>query len=163
MNIFVGNLSFEVKEPDLHKVFAPFGKVESLAIVMDKNGKKSRGFAFVEMPDEPEALAAIATLQGKEILGRRINVLQALSKKKERPSAPLPLRRTGKYKEGRRTISYLKSRGLIAPSPEPKVKPNPLRWRKKSKWSTPYQKPEVESKRPWRKSSSPRSLLRHKK
>ncbi|MDP2928296.1 MAG: RNA-binding protein, partial [Candidatus Omnitrophota bacterium] len=80
MNIFVGNLSFEAKEIDVKRVFMAFGVVTSVAIVMEKKGKKSRGFGFVQMPDEQEALAAIAQLQGKEILGRPINVMPALSK-----------------------------------------------------------------------------------
>ena len=80
MNIFVGNLSFEAKEIDVQRLFMAFGVVTSVAIVMEKKGKKSRGFGFVEMPDEQEALAAIAQLQGKEILGRPINVTPAVSK-----------------------------------------------------------------------------------
>lgn len=158
MNIFVGNLSFEVKELALQRAFAAFGKVDSVAIVMDKNGKKSRGFGFVDMPEEQEALAAIAALQGKEILGRSINVMVALSKKQEgdhedhkksESKDDLSYKRTGKYKEGRRTISYLKRRksaGITAPVIERKFKVNPMRWRKKSKWATPYTKPASESK-----------------
>lgn len=60
MNIFVGNLSFAAKEEDVYRVFAGFGAVANVAIVMEKKGKKSRGFGFVEMPDEQEALSAIA-------------------------------------------------------------------------------------------------------
>ncbi len=168
MNIFIGNLSFEAKEPDVNKAFAFFGKVDSVAIVMDKNGKKSRGFGFVEMPNEEEALAAIAALEGKEILGRPVNVMPALPKKqkserkdykKSGSKDELVYRRTGKYKEGRRTLSYMKRRmsvGITAPVVERKFKANPMRWRKKSKWATPYQKPEGGSK-PWIKSESSRS------
>ncbi len=141
MNIFVGNLSFDAKEADVHKAFAVFGAVSSVAIVMEKKGKKSRGFGFVEMPDEQEALAAIAQLQGREIFGRPINVLPSVAKPKKPKSqisvkkgTPRPdFKRTGKYKEGRRTISYMKQRldaGITAPVGERKYKPNPLRWRK---------------------------------
>ncbi|TAM38374.1 hypothetical protein EPN54_04300 [bacterium] len=154
MNIFVGNLSFGAKEADVHKAFASFGTVAIVAIVMEKKGKKSRGFGFVEMPDENEAQAAIAALNGKELLGRPINVMPALPKKpkKEHIHKELPrekqqgdprhepsFRRTGKYKEGRRSISFLKRRsasGITAPQPERKHKDNPMRWRKK-KFSSP--------------------------
>jgi len=162
MNIFIGNLAFEAKEADVLGAFASFGKVESVAIVMDKNGKKSRGFGFVEMPDDLQAQAAIAALQGREILGRPVNVMPALPKKQKSERKDnkridskdeLVYRRTGKYKEGRRTLSYMKRRmsaGITAPVVERKFKANPMRWRKKSRWATPYQKPEGESK-PWKK------------
>ncbi|MDD5120893.1 MAG: hypothetical protein PHR84_06255 [Candidatus Omnitrophica bacterium] len=162
MNIFIGNLSFEAKESDVQGFFASFGKVGSVVIVMEKNGKKSRGFGFVEMPDEQEALAAIAALQGREILGRPVNVMPALPKKEkirpkehkqENPGSVFPLKRTGKYREGRRTLSFMKRRlagGITAPVAERKFKANPMRWRKKSKWATPYQKPEGEPK-PWKR------------
>jgi len=172
MNIFVGNLSFSAKEEDVYKAFAGFGAVASVAIVMEKKGKKSRGFGFVEMPLEQEALSAIAGLQGKEILGRPVNVMAALSKKPKSGDVQgregsqqattdsrqeYTFKRTGKYKEGRRTISYMKKRGLTAPLPERKFKVNPMRWRKKPRWSSLSQKPQGEAK-PWEKSedSQPR-------
>lgn len=194
MNIFVGNLSFEAKEIDVERAFAAFGVVTSVAIVMEKKGKKSRGFGFVEMPDEQEAQAAIAQLHGKEILGRPINVMAALSKEPKTPPVSrrnkyspeftgndqgvvriesrgssfrqgLPLKRTGKYKEGRRTISFIKQRleaGITTPVSERRYKPNPMRWRKKPRWEKPFtnkpeggfkpwQKPQTESK-PWKRS-----------
>ncbi len=187
MNIFVGNLSFGAKEADVYKAFVVFGAVGIVAIVMEKKGKKSRGFGFVEMPDEQEALAAIAALHGKALLGRPINVMPALPKKpkkehinkeKRRPglgferSEDLPrakqqgdsrhdpsFRRTGRYKEGKRSLSYLKRRsesGITGPQPKRKHKDNPLRWRKKPKLSSPvgtskpWQKQEGGSK-PWQK------------
>lgn len=131
MNIFVGNLSFGAKEADVHKAFASFGAVSIVAIVMEKKGKKSRGFGFVEMPDEEEAKAAIAALNGRELLGRPINVMPALPKKpgKERVKKKVPgpqqpetrhkesFRRTGRYKEGRRSISYMKRRSATGNKP----------------------------------------------
>ncbi len=80
MNIFVGNLSFDATETDVKKLFEGFGSIVSLAIVMQKDGKKSRGFAFVEMPDDQEAHAAIAALAGKEFMGRPLNVEAARPK-----------------------------------------------------------------------------------
>ncbi|MDD5130958.1 MAG: hypothetical protein PHS66_07950 [Candidatus Omnitrophica bacterium] len=182
MNIFVGNLSFEAKEVDVERAFAAFGVVTSVAIVMEKKGKKSRGFGFVEMPDEQEALAAIAQLDGKEILGRPINAMAALSKEPKTPAISkknkylpevmnndrggfrpksrenfsgqdFPLKRTGKYKEGRRTISFMKQRmaaGITEAVPERRYKPNPMRWRKKPRWEKPFAKPEGEFK-PWQR------------
>lgn len=150
----MGNLSFGAKEADVHKAFASFGTVSIAAIVMEKKGKKSRGFGFVEMPDEEEAKAAITALNGRELLGRPINVMPALPKKpkKERvkKEGPRPqqqaesrheasFRRTGRYKEGRRSVSYMKRRsaaGDTAVQPERKHKDNPMRWRKK-KFSSP--------------------------
>lgn len=159
MHIFVGNLSFEAREIDLQRVFMAFGVVTSAAIVMEKKGRKSRGFGFVEMPDEQEAQAAIASLNGREILGRPVNVMPSLSKepKKQSPGGKNKLgpdfKRTGKYREGRRTFSYMKKRldaGITAPVAGRKYKPNPMRWRKKPRWAGSSQKPEGETK-PWQK------------
>jgi hypothetical protein len=155
MNIFVGNLSFEAKEIDIQRAFAAFGVVTSVVIVTEKKGKKSRGFGFVEMPDEQEALAAIAQLQGKAILGRPINVMPALSKEPKSPpvSDGSFVRRTGKYKEGRRSLSFVKKRlasGVTASIPERRYKSNPMRWRKKPRWQAPVAKPEGELK-PWQR------------
>jgi RNA recognition motif-containing protein len=157
MNIFVGNLSFEAKEADVERAFMAFGVVTSVAIVMEKKGKKSRGFGFVEMPDEQEAQSAIAALHGRELLGRPVNVMPALSKEpRKSPSGAkhgfIP-QRTGKYREGRRSLSYAKQRteaGLTVSVPERRYKSNPMRWRKKPRWSSPSQKPEGEIK-PWKK------------
>lgn len=164
MNIFVGNLSFEAKEIDVQRAFAAFGVVTSVAIVMEKKGKKSRGFGFVEMPDEQEAQAAIAQLQGTEILGRPVNVMAALPKEPRSKPADKnnnlkddsSFKRTGKYREGRRTLSYVKQRtaaGITASVPERRYKPNPMRWRKKTRWSTPAVKSEGELK-PWQRSQT---------
>ena len=72
----MGNLLFEATGADVRKLFEGFGNVASVAIAMSKEGKspKSRGFGFVQMPDERQALAAIAALNGKEFMGRVINV-----------------------------------------------------------------------------------------
>ena len=77
MNIYVGNLSFDAKEENLQTAFEAFGKVNSATIVRDKYSGQSRGFGFVEMPDENEARTAIANLNGKELLGRQMNVNEA--------------------------------------------------------------------------------------
>jgi hypothetical protein len=82
MNIFVGNLAFDATQDDIKKLFEGFGNVTSAVIVMSKEKKapKSRGFGFVEMPDEEQALAAIAALNENEFMGRILNISQARPK-----------------------------------------------------------------------------------
>lgn len=77
MNIFVGSLSFKMREEELKKEFDAFGEVDSVKIVMDHETLKSRGFGFVTMPNQDQALAAIAGLNGKEINGFAIKVNEA--------------------------------------------------------------------------------------
>lgn len=77
MKIFVGNLSFHVTDTDLRSTFEPFGEVASAGIVRDRTTGESRGFAFIEMPQQSEAQAAIDELNGKELLGRIANVNEA--------------------------------------------------------------------------------------
>ncbi len=77
MNIYVGNLSFDASEEDLQKAFSEFGQVSSATIVRDRYSGQPRGFAFVEMPDQSAARAAIENLNGKELLGRSMNVSEA--------------------------------------------------------------------------------------
>ena len=77
MNIYVGNLSFDASEEDLQKLFSGFGQVGSVTIVRDKYSGQPRGFGFIDMPERSEAQAAIENLNGKELLGRSINVSEA--------------------------------------------------------------------------------------
>jgi RNA recognition motif-containing protein len=77
MDIYVGNLSFEVTEEELKETFSAFGQVESVKIIMDNYSGRSKGFGFVEMPDRGQAQSAIEGLQGKELKGRAINVNEA--------------------------------------------------------------------------------------
>jgi RNA recognition motif-containing protein len=77
MNIYVGNLSFDVSEENLRQTFEPFGTVSSARIVKDKYSGQPRGFGFVEMPEQAEAQAAIENLNEKTLLGRQINVNEA--------------------------------------------------------------------------------------
>lgn len=77
MNIFVGNLSFKTTEQELQREFDAFGEVESVKIIMDRDTGKSRGFAFVEMRDRDQALAAIAGINGKELAGQTLKVNEA--------------------------------------------------------------------------------------
>jgi len=77
MNIFVGRLSFKTTEEELQKEFEAFGEVGSVKIIMDHETFKSRGFAFVTMPNQDQATAAIAILNGKEINGFALKVNEA--------------------------------------------------------------------------------------
>lgn len=80
MNIYVGNLSWNLKDQDLSNLFAPFGEVASAKIVMDKFTQRSKGFGFVEMPNDDQAQAAIAQLNASEIDGRSLVVNESRPK-----------------------------------------------------------------------------------
>ena len=77
MNIYVGNLSFEVSEDEIRQAFEAFGEVSSVNIITDRYSGQPRGFGFVEMPDKAEAQAAIENLNGKDLSGRPLNVNEA--------------------------------------------------------------------------------------
>ena len=77
MNIYVGNLSYDLSEEDLRRAFEAFGQVSSATIVKDKYSGRSKGFGFVEMPSAEEARSAIDHLNGKELKGRTLNVNEA--------------------------------------------------------------------------------------
>lgn len=77
MNIFVGNLARDITEEDLHEAFGAFGKITSVSVIKDKFTGDPRGFGFVEMPNQSEAQAAIAGLNGKQVKGQAINVNEA--------------------------------------------------------------------------------------
>jgi len=74
MNIYIGNLSYSVTDESLKEMFAEFGEVESAKVIMDRYTNRSKGFGFVEMPDNSEADQAIKALNGKMIDGRNIKV-----------------------------------------------------------------------------------------
>jgi cold-inducible RNA-binding protein len=80
MNIFVGNLSFQTSQDELHAAFAQFGNVDRVNIVTDRDTGQPRGFAFVEMTDQREAETAISQLNGAELNGRAMNVNEARPK-----------------------------------------------------------------------------------
>lgn len=80
MNIYVGNLSWGLKDQDLANLFTPFGEVASAKIVMDKFTQRSKGFGFVEMPNDEQAQAAIAQLNGSEVDGRNLVVNESRPK-----------------------------------------------------------------------------------
>jgi RNA recognition motif-containing protein len=80
MNIYVGNLSWNLKDQDLSNLFASHGEVASAKIVTDKFTNRSKGFGFVEMPNDDQAQAAITALNGTEVDGRNIVVNESRPK-----------------------------------------------------------------------------------
>ena len=80
MNIYVGNLSRQAGETDLRALFAEFGDVTSIKIIKDNTSGESRGFGFIEMPDDAEATQAITALNGKEFQDRRLKINEAKPK-----------------------------------------------------------------------------------
>jgi RNA recognition motif-containing protein len=77
MNIYVGNLSYQMSETELRDAFAAFGEVSSAKILMDRETGRSRGFGFVEMPNQGEAESAITQLNGKDVGGRALRINEA--------------------------------------------------------------------------------------
>ena len=86
-NIYVGNLDFGATEDSLRALFEPFGSVERVTIMTDRDTGRSRGFGFVEMTDESEAERAISGLNGKNVGGRPLTVNEARPKP-ERTGGP---------------------------------------------------------------------------
>ncbi len=80
MNIYVGNLPYSVTETDLEEAFSEFGQVSSVTLVSDKFSGQSKGFGFVEMPNNSDADAAIKALNESSFKGRNIKVNQAKRK-----------------------------------------------------------------------------------
>ncbi len=83
-SIFVGNLAFGTGEDELRSVFANYGSVARVSIMMDRETGRSRGFAFVEMPNDEEAESAISGVNGSSLGGRTLNVNEA----RPRPERP---------------------------------------------------------------------------
>ncbi len=77
MKIYVGNINFKSTEDTLRDAFSEYGAVDEVAIINDRETGRPRGFAFVTMPNDSEAQAAIENLNGKEVDGRTLNVNEA--------------------------------------------------------------------------------------
>lgn len=84
--LFVGNLAFEVTQGDLQELFAASGTCESVAVIMDRDTGRSRGFGFVEMSSPAEAQAAIKQFDGKDLKGRALKVNEANDRGNTRPA-----------------------------------------------------------------------------
>ena len=86
-NIYVGNVSWQLTEEDLSAKFAEFGAVDSAKIITDRETGRSKGFGFVEMPNQAEAEKAIEELNGKELDGRAMKVNES-KPREDRPRRP---------------------------------------------------------------------------
>jgi RNA recognition motif-containing protein len=97
MNIFIGNLSYNVIGGDLRHAFEAFGQVTSATVIKDNQSVRSKGFGFVEMPDKADAQSAIAALNGTALKGRTITVNEARPHPEDRRSTDrgVGLRRGG--------------------------------------------------------------------
>ncbi|MCD4745346.1 MAG: RNA-binding protein [Bacteroidales bacterium] len=80
MNIYVGNLHYNVNEDELKKIFEEYGEVSSVKLIIDKYSGRSKGFGFIEMPNDDEGNKAIEEINGTEVTGRVIKVNQAREK-----------------------------------------------------------------------------------
>ncbi len=78
--LYVGNLSYSVRDSDLEDLFAAHGTVDSAQVIMDRDTGRSKGFGFVEMSSDQEAQAAISALNGKDLDGRNLTVNEARPK-----------------------------------------------------------------------------------
>lgn len=84
MNIYVSNLSYQVTEQDLKKLFSQHGEVSSVKVITDFNTGASRGFAFLEMPNDAEGQTAIAKLNGTDFNGRALSAQVAIPKEERK-------------------------------------------------------------------------------
>jgi RNA recognition motif-containing protein len=94
MNIYVGNLAYGVTDADLSQAFSAYGAVANASVIKDKFSGQSKGFGFVEMPNNSEANEAIKNLNEKPLKGRNMRVNEA-KPREDRPARPP--RRTGGY------------------------------------------------------------------
>lgn len=85
MNIYLGNVDFKVKEEQLTDLFTEYGEVKSVKVITDKLTGRSKGFAFVEMPNDEEAQEAISNLNGYMLNNRELSVSVARPKEDRKP------------------------------------------------------------------------------
>ncbi len=88
MNIYVGNLPYNLTDDELRAAFSEFGEVSSVSIIMDRMSGQSKGFGFVEMPEDTEADEAIKALNESALNGRNIKVNQARPRGERSPRRP---------------------------------------------------------------------------
>jgi RNA recognition motif-containing protein len=87
VNIYVSNIAYTATDQDLRQLFEPYGAVDTINIITDRDTGQSRGFGFVEMPDSAAAKAAIQGVQGKELAGRTLTVNEAKPREPRRESS----------------------------------------------------------------------------
>ena len=97
MNIFISNLNYNTVESELEALFQNYGEVESAKIIIDRDTDRSRGFGFVEMPNDEEALKAIEELNQREFKQKVLNVSEA------RPREERPRRDNNRFNNDRRS------------------------------------------------------------
>jgi RNA recognition motif-containing protein len=102
MNLYVGNLDFEITEEEIRSLFEQVGDVSSVRLMIDKETGRSKGFAFVEMGDTEEAVIALKTLNGREFHGRNIVVNQGTESSDKRSSNSDRSGDRGSYGDGQR-------------------------------------------------------------
>jgi cold-inducible RNA-binding protein len=85
MNLYVGNLPYRISEDQLKSTFEEFGEVSSCTIIKDKVTGQSKGFGFLEMPERTAAETAISNLNGRDLMGRKINVNEARPRESRGP------------------------------------------------------------------------------
>jgi RNA recognition motif-containing protein len=79
VKIYVGNLPFDATQASVRDLFSPYGQVDDVALINDRDTGRPRGFGFVEMPEKAAAIQALDALNGKELGGRQLNVNEAKS------------------------------------------------------------------------------------
>jgi RNA recognition motif-containing protein len=82
--MYVGNISYNATEEELRELFSEYGEIASLKIMKDQFTERSKGFGFIEMVDENDAKKAIATLNGKDFMGKSLTVAEARPQQKRR-------------------------------------------------------------------------------
>ncbi|MFH0940803.1 MAG: hypothetical protein V1840_03000 [Candidatus Omnitrophota bacterium] len=164
--MFVGNLSFDATEADLKTLFEGFGTVSSVVIVMEKKEAKPRGFGFVEMPDDQQAGAAIASLNAKDFMGRPLNVSQARIKTEEKKPDPITTWHDTSYEKKKEYEGGRPARGTWPgrfPSRERKKEGEFRPWKTAEGKAKPWKRPETGpshwkktegAPRPWKKTAA---------
>jgi RNA recognition motif-containing protein len=148
-NIFVGNLSFETTKEDVIKLFEPFGTVAS-AVIMERKKGKSRGYGFVDMPNEDEKNAAITALQGKEFMWRVLSVSPVIPKVKGEESKKFkPVKKEWNRSEGQEAKPWSKPKSDFKPRRDDRSPRSESASDAKSKYYSKFDGPP----KPWRKMS----------
>ena len=87
--LFVSNLNFSINQDKLQEIFAPYGQIVSVNVVMDKFSGRSKGFGFVEFEKDEDAMKALAELNDSEQMGRNIAVKEAISREEQPTQQPI--------------------------------------------------------------------------
>ena len=86
MNIYVGNLPYSIGDNELGELFSPFGEISSAKVIVDRDSNRSKGFGFVEMPNNEEGQRAVDELDGKDVDGRNLKINESQPKKPRQDS-----------------------------------------------------------------------------